>query len=690
MSDVLCNSRLTAIMKKIKLIVPYNMDEQKYPLGEKFDHEYCLVPDNDEHSLYSVAKSIKGKAASKCLILIDEYLKFRDGNREAGAIDLITMLRIIGVKSHIVFATLNKEIHVSCKSASNFIMFSKGISVWTDLLQLKKAEETNIEEHVRDTSDDGVRKYIRAGFSLPEDERHNWANIWGVTRLVSAYNVLHKKKVEMCPASESRTAREKTRKYEQFRESAKSLNYQRALYIYDIDQDINNGGVKLKSELERTKDIVKETRKKIDQSISILYVDDQANAGWEAIFQKIIYDNPKKGDFCSISIEENDSIESIYQKISEAISDHSPDLILLDLRLKNETGIYWDVGELSGAKILKKIREEHPGLPVMITTASNKSWSHLGLQKLGADAHWIKEGLDTTASLGSSDNVVYCLQNYHDFLQNIKQIQGEEYSLLRKLGRLKIKLASVPETNLDNLDSDDVQTVEGNEAGKHVEGLFYLYTSYLQISLRHGDKEKIEPLHGYWYSLIMQQFRKLIDMEATDKAVIDISEELNEIHSRIIKQGGLVLNCRHKYMEEFSESYNDVYIRRDINLLCSMISMAKFYKEVREVNLPGYALGELGEVYAAIKYGIKRHRTGAEGSDGKIGNDYVEIKTITPDKKRDEVLVSPKGNFGILVVVKITKDLEFESRIKRRAEIPELSKITNIEKKKRINWKSLL
>jgi hypothetical protein len=40
--------------------------------------------------------------------------------------------------------------------------------------------------------------------------------------------------------------------------------------------------------------------------------------------------------------------------------------------------------------------------------------------------------------------------------------------------------------------------------------------------------------------------------------------------------------------------------------------------------------GELGELYAQIKYGLKRHRAHACGSDGKIGNDYVEVKTISP------------------------------------------------------------
>jgi hypothetical protein len=40
--------------------------------------------------------------------------------------------------------------------------------------------------------------------------------------------------------------------------------------------------------------------------------------------------------------------------------------------------------------------------------------------------------------------------------------------------------------------------------------------------------------------------------------------------------------------------------------------------------------GELGEFYAEIKFGIQRHRPHVPGSDGKLGNDFVEVKTISP------------------------------------------------------------
>ena len=76
--------------------------------------------------------------------------------------------------------------------------------------------------------------------------------------------------------------------------------------------------------------------------------------------------------------------------------------------------------------------------------------------------------------------------------------------------------------------------------------------------------------------------------------------------------------------------------------------------------------GELGELYAEIKYGIKRHAPGTAGSDGRLGKDWIEVKTISPEKGSDKVEVKRAGNFNKLVVVKISEEFEFESKIIER------------------------
>lgn len=92
--------------------------------------------------------------------------------------------------------------------------------------------------------------------------------------------------------------------------------------------------------------------------------------------------------------------------------------------------------------------------------------------------------------------------------------------------------------------------------------------------------------------------------------------------------------------------------------------------------------GELGELYAEIEYGIKRHKPHTRGSDGKIGNDYIEIKTISPEKKADGLVqVKRAGNFNKLLLIKIAEDFSFEGQFIERKKIPK-----GVGKHARVSW----
>ncbi len=101
-----------------------------------------------------------------------------------------------------------------------------------------------------------------------------------------------------------------------------------------------------------------------------------------------------------------------------------------------------------------------------------------------------------------------------------------------------------------------------------------------------------------------------------------------------------------------------------LDLFGELVAAARKYKALTGRQLP--ILGELGELFAEIMFGVKRHRPMTQGSDGKLDNDFVEIKTITPDKKSDAVRVKRAGNFSKLVVVKISDDFQFGARMVAR------------------------
>ena len=79
--------------------------------------------------------------------------------------------------------------------------------------------------------------------------------------------------------------------------------------------------------------------------------------------------------------------------------------------------------------------------------------------------------------------------------------------------------------------------------------------------------------------------------------------------------------------------------------------------------------GELGEIYAEVKFGLRRHETHRAGSDGTIAGRLVEVKTISPEKASDHVLVKRQGNFEQLLIVRIDQDFQFEGKLIDRSDL---------------------
>jgi len=79
--------------------------------------------------------------------------------------------------------------------------------------------------------------------------------------------------------------------------------------------------------------------------------------------------------------------------------------------------------------------------------------------------------------------------------------------------------------------------------------------------------------------------------------------------------------------------------------------------------------GELGEIYAEIKFGLRRHGSRKAGSDGTIADRLVEVKTISPEKINDRVLVKRQGNFQQLLIIRIDRHFQFQGKLFDRREL---------------------
>ena len=83
--------------------------------------------------------------------------------------------------------------------------------------------------------------------------------------------------------------------------------------------------------------------------------------------------------------------------------------------------------------------------------------------------------------------------------------------------------------------------------------------------------------------------------------------------------------------------------------------------------------GDIGELYGAIAYGIRLHRNYAQGSDGRLGNDFVEVKTITPFKQSSVVTLNMRRNFSKVLIVKISSDFEVSAKMVDRKSLPKIA-----------------
>ena len=113
------------------------------------------------------------------------------------------------------------------------------------------------------------------------------------------------------------------------------------------------------------------------------------------------------------------------------------------------------------------------------------------------------------------------------------------------------------------------------------------------------------------------------------------------------------------------------YPLADIDLIPifeSLLATAEDYFHHTGRHLQVY--GDIGELYGAIMYGLKLHRNYAQGSDGKIGDQFVEVKTITPFKNSNTVCLNMRRNFSQVLIVRIDQDFEVRGKLIDRKALP--------------------
>lgn len=142
----------------------------------------------------------------------------------------------------------------------------------------------------------------------------------------------------------------------------------------------------------------------------VLYIDDEADKGWYEILCKILYDiNSFEFDYLGDELKMKTKDEVIEFSISK-VENMDADIVILDFRL-HESDFDNNLNDVTGYKILQKIKELNPGIQVIIFSATNKIWNLLELQKAGADGFILKESPENSVDGNFTQNSIEKLIN---------------------------------------------------------------------------------------------------------------------------------------------------------------------------------------------------------------------------------------------------------------------------------------
>lgn len=157
-----------------------------------------------------------------------------------------------------------------------------------------------------------------------------------------------------------------------------------------------------------------------NKNLKILFIDDLAfEKNWNKIIENIFCCEATETEVIAI-----DNLGDANNKINEGIDKF--DIIIIDLRLNDKDEkvnfIIDDPSELSGGHLMKLCKEKNPSVPVMIFTASNKTWIFKKLFDHGADGIYIKE----SPELDINDE--YSKKSYNELIDDFEKLitKGKE------------------------------------------------------------------------------------------------------------------------------------------------------------------------------------------------------------------------------------------------------------------------
>jgi len=181
---------------------------------------------------------------------------------------------------------------------------------------------------------------------------------------------------------------------------------------------------------------------KNNKNPKILYIDDEAEKGWNKVFATILFDNSDLKEYAYLDIEYKTlSKEEIVKSSIQRIKEDNIDIVILDFRLhSSDFSKNIPIQEVTSVQILKAIKEYNAGIQVIIFSATNKIWNLQALESLGADGFIIKEAPENSVNSYFTQDTIKNFQKVMEksirmtFLKEAYSIMNEIKIYLNKKG----------------------------------------------------------------------------------------------------------------------------------------------------------------------------------------------------------------------------------------------------------------
>ena len=334
-----------------------------------------------------------------------------------------------------------------------------------------------------------------------------------------------------------------------------------------------------------------------EKSPKILYIDDEAEKGWDEIFATLLCDKSNLDYECLDDIKKLSKEEIIETSINE-IKEKDIDIVILDFRLHNtDFSKEIPIEEVTSMEILKQIKEYNKGIQVLIFSATNKIWNLQALERLGADGFIIKEAPENSINPNFTEETIANFKRIMErsihmtFLKKaynaVRKIKNEVETISNDNDLEKLKLKSEIEIQLD-IAFECLRKAENKENDYSYFNLSYIslykiiehindfYTDEKGLSLRKDGK-----LIGS-YDQENQNFKSIEKNRypsTKDKILFIYEKSLNGDPKKIVSNIGAICKNRNNIIHPKStEEFKQTTAQENITLLNTIYTIVKQLK----------------------------------------------------------------------------------------------------------------